>query len=165
MMGRSSRMARTMRSAASTTPGSDSGSFNWVSLAARKATARPGSSIPRLINNWAVRGEIPAARESDAIRSESNGFSRHRVVIRVGSPEAIRVGPAAETRTGRDPRRPHHAHLRDRLMIIQFLWNSKGPGYSFRSLERPRSITAVFVSSISLATGHYYPGNQASHKS
>ena len=24
-------------------------------------------------------------------------------------------------------RRPHHAHLRDRLMIIQFLWNSKGP--------------------------------------
>ena len=86
MMGRSSRMARTMRSAASTTPGSDSGSFNWVSLAARKATARPGSSIPRLINNWAVSGEIPAARESDAIRSESNGFSRHRVVIRVGSP-------------------------------------------------------------------------------
>ena len=67
-------------------PRQDSGSFNWVSLAARKATARSGSSIPRLINNWAVSGEIPAARESDAIRSESNGFSRHRVVIRVGSP-------------------------------------------------------------------------------
>ena len=28
-------------------------------------------------------------------------------------------------------RRPHHAHLRDRLMIIQFLCNSKGPARFF----------------------------------
>src|SRR5208337_338505 len=73
-------------------------------------------------------------------------------------PQATRVGPAAGMRTGRDPEKtssctpPRYTH--DHPNFGQ----QQGPRANpFRSLERPRSITAVFVSSVSLATGFWPP--------
>src|SRR5208337_2617030 len=71
-------------------------------------------------------------------------------------PQATRVGPATGTRSGRDPEEtssctpPRYTHDHPNF------GEQQGPrGDPFRSLGRPRTITAVFVSSISLATGHW----------
>src|SRR4051794_11215703 len=75
------RIAATIRSAASATPGRLSGSCRPDRRGSRKAAARDESSTPPFSRIFANKGGTPAARLSAVTRSGSCGRNRQRWVI------------------------------------------------------------------------------------